>query len=189
MKAGPSFMCGGAVAHSSAFVSVVERLSVFVDKVVSVLCGLFFGAMTLIVLLGVFFRYVLNAPLSWVEETARYLMIWGATSAISLGIKTGEHVGLTVLLDALKSRMLKALLHTAIALLVLSFFGVLFFYSLQMVKDAGTMQTQALGISMAFPYLAIPVSMAFALIQLVLDYILRMVRGAPKTQDLSMIDI
>ena len=171
------------------FIPVVERLSVFVDKAVSVLCGLFFGTMTVIVLVGVFFRYVLNAPLSWVEETARYLMIWGAASAISLGIKTDEHVGLTVLLDALKSRLLKGFLYTGISILVFFFFGVLFVYSLQMVKDARTMQTQALGISMAVPYLAIPVSMVFALVQLVLNYILRMARGASKTQDLSIIDI
>jgi len=60
--------------------------------------------MTIDVLLGVFFRYVLNLPLNFTEELARYLMIWGASLAISLGISGGEHVGLTVLLDSMKNR-------------------------------------------------------------------------------------
>jgi TRAP-type C4-dicarboxylate transport system permease small subunit len=177
------------VSQSNAFVSIAEQCSVILDKAVSVLCALFFGTMTIVVLVGVFFRYVLNAPLSWVEETARYLMIWGASSAISLGIKSDEHVGLTILLDSLKSRALKGLLYTVVSILVFIFFAVLFVYSLQMVKDAQTMQTQALGIAMAIPYLAIPVSMAFALVQLVLTYIVKIARGGPAPAELSIIDI
>jgi len=171
------------------FVSVAEKASDILDKAVGVFCALFFGVMTVVVLLGVFFRYVLNVPLSWVEETARYLMIWGASSAISLGIKSDEHVGLTILFDSLKSRFLRAALYTVITAIAFTFFAVLFAYSLSMVKDARYMQTQALGIAMAIPYLAVPVSMCFALAQLVLTYSIRIVRGPEKEQDLSIIDI
>lgn len=178
------------MSGQGGFLSIVETLSDFVDKAVGLLCAVFFGTMTVVVLLGVFFRYVLNSPLSWVEESARYLMIWGASSAISLGIKSDEHVGLTVLLDSLKSRFLKGLLYSVITLLVFTFFAVMFAYSTQMVKDAQTMQTQALGIPMTIPYLAVPVSMAFALIQLILTYALRIVRGgAEKKQEPAIIDI
>lgn len=167
----------------SGFLSALEKASSCIDKAVGVLCALAFGAMTLIVLAGVFFRYVLNAPLSWVEETARYLMIWGASCAISLGIRSGEHVGLTILLDSMKSRILRNMLQTLIAAAVLSFLAVLFIYSLSMVKDARYMQTQALGIPMAIPYLAVPVSMAVAAAQLLLTYALTLARGGSVGND------
>jgi len=177
------------VLKDSVFISAVDRLSSLLDKAVGALCGLFFGTMTFIVLLGVFFRYVLNMPLSWVEETSRYLMIWGASSAISLGIKADEHVGLTVLLDSLKSRLLKGVLYTFVMFSALAFFSVLLVYSLRMVKDAQSMQTQALGVSMAIPYLAIPVSMVFAVLQLILSFILRIARDGVPKHELSVIDI
>lgn len=34
------------------------------------------AAITLVILLQVFYRYVLNSPLSWPEEAARYVMVW-----------------------------------------------------------------------------------------------------------------
>ncbi len=174
------------MGERSGFVSVLEKASLAVDKAVGALCAVFFGAMTVIVLVGVFFRYVVNSPLSWVEESSRYLMIWGASSAISLGIRSGEHVGLTVLLDSLKSRLLKGALSIVIALVVFGFFAVLFAYSLGMVRDSSMMQTQALGFSMVVPYLAIPVSMVFAIVQLILTTALRLLEGAPAASEHSI---
>jgi len=177
------------VSDAGGFIAAVEKVSLVFDKAVGALCAVFFGTMTIVVLTGVFFRYVLNWPLSWVEESARYLMIWGASSAISLGIKSEEHVGLTILLDSLKSRFLKGLLYSVITVLVFLFFAVLFLYSMQMVNDARTMQTQALGVTMAIPYFAIPVSMLFALIQLILVYVIKINRGTAPKQEPVIIDI
>ncbi len=167
----------------------IEGASHLLDRAVGWLCALFFGAMTVIVLLGVLFRYVLNAPLSWVEESSRYLMIWGASSAISLGIASNEHVGLTILLDGLKARLPRVLLLGVITLLQLVFFAVLFYYALRMTADARYMQTQALGFPMAVAYLAIPVSMVFALVQSVLTFVLRVSRDEPSSGEAHIIDI
>ena len=61
------------------FAGIVRILSQFNDALLRI-CRLtalvFIGVMTLVILLQVFFRYVLNAPLSWPEEAARYLMVW-----------------------------------------------------------------------------------------------------------------
>ncbi|MBS3918195.1 MAG: TRAP transporter small permease subunit [Deltaproteobacteria bacterium] len=59
------------------------------------------GAMTVSVLLGVLFRYVLKAPLPWSEEMARYLMIWGVSLGASIAFREGSHVGITILVDRL----------------------------------------------------------------------------------------
>ncbi|MFH2113877.1 MAG: TRAP transporter small permease [Spirochaetota bacterium] len=157
----------------TGFIPVIRKTSDTVDRLVGWVCALIFGAMTLAVLIGVFYRYVLDMPLSWPEEVSRYLMIWGASLAISLGIKSDEHVGLTVLMDSLKQPAARTVLRAVSYLLVLVFQMIFFWYSLQMVKDAKYMQTLSLGITMILPYAAMPVAMAFSVIQLVLVFILK----------------
>ncbi len=167
----------------------MDRISRGVDALASAICAVFFGAMTVSVLLGVFFRYVINSPLSWTEEVSRYLMIWGASVGISLGIRADEHVGLTIVLDSIKSRTVRMVFHTVIFLLVLGFLGILFLYSVRMALDARYMQTQALGVPMYVAYAALPVSSALAAVQLALMFGLKATRGDQQHRDLKIIDI
>jgi len=148
--------------------TTAESLSAAIDKGTGLVCALLFGAMTIIVILGVFFRYLLNAPLNWVEETSRYLMIWGASLSISLGISAGEHVGLTVILDALKKPAARKAMTLLINTFVLAFLVFMFFYSLSATIEAKSQATQALGISMFIPRLAVPVAMGISALQAVL---------------------
>ena len=73
------------------------KLSLYIERLAAYPCIAATGAMTVVVLLGVLFRYVLLSPLSWSEEVARYLMIWAASLAISIGIMRREHLGITFL--------------------------------------------------------------------------------------------
>ncbi len=170
-------------------VAALEKASAGIDKIGGFLCAGLFGAMTLVVILGVFFRYVINSPLSWTEEISRYLMIWGASVGISLGVRSEEHVGLTVILDAIKSRPLRLAFHTAIYLLVMGFVGVMFYYSLAMTRDGKFMQTQSMSMSMFIPYAAVPVAMLLSIIQLTIMYILKFFRGEEKPAEMKIIDI
>lgn len=124
--------------------------------------------MTIVVLMGVLFRYVFNAPLNWVEETSRYLMIWGASLAISLGVSAGEHVGLTMILDALKPGTAKKVLMMLINGIVLAFLLFMAYYSTLATAEGASQMTGSLGINMVLPKLAVPVSMALSAIQIVL---------------------
>ncbi|MEJ5184187.1 MAG: TRAP transporter small permease [Rectinemataceae bacterium] len=151
------------MSSKDASMAAIRRLSAAIDKVVSIICALLFGAMTVDVLLGVFFRYILNSPLNFTEELARYLMVWGASLAISLGISAGEHVGLTVILDSLKSIKAKKALSVTINLFVFAFIVFMLVYSTLAALEART-----LGISMFLPKLAVPLAMLLAAIQTVL---------------------
>ncbi|MCX7774916.1 MAG: TRAP transporter small permease [Spirochaetaceae bacterium] len=156
------------MSSKDASMAAIRRLSAAIDKVVSIICALLFGAMTVDVLLGVFFRYILNSPLNFTEELARYLMVWGASLAISLGISAGEHVGLTVILDSLKSIKAKKALSVTINLFVFAFIVFMLVYSTLAALEARTLMSQALGISMFLPKLAVPLAMLLAAIQTVL---------------------
>jgi len=175
--------------EKSGTVAALEKTSDFIDRIGGYLCAGLFGAMTLVVIMGVFFRYVINAPLNWTEEVSRYLMIWGASVGISLGVRSEEHVGLTVILDAIKSRPVRLMFHTAIYILVMGFVGVMFYYSLAMTRDGKFMQTQSMSMSMYIPYAAVPVAMLLSIIQLTIMYILKFFRGEEKPSEMKIIDI
>lgn len=175
--------------EKSRAVAALEKASDVIDKIGSILCAGLFGTMTIVVLVGVFFRYVINAPLSWPEEVSRYLMIWEASVGISLGVRAEEHVGLTVVLDAIKWKPVRYLFHTVIFIVVLGFVGVMFYYSLAMTSDGKFMQMQSLDMSMLIAFAAVPVAMALTIIQLTLMFILKFVRGDDKPRAMTIIDI
>jgi len=169
---------------------VLYRISDVLNKIVNQLCIVTIGGMTAVVLLGVLFRYVFRMPLSWSEELSRYLMIWAATLAISIGVRDNEHVGLTILLDSAKSKTMRIIFGSIIFLVVLGFLSIMIYYSIFMTIEAKWQLSMGLGISMVLPSLAIPVSMIIALIQLIITYVLNLSNGyATTSQERKIIDI
>ena len=68
------------------------------------------GLMILLVLdvwLGVLVRYLLPLDWTFMEELARYLMIWMALLAVSSGIAHREHIGVLVLFERFPPQMRK----------------------------------------------------------------------------------
>ena len=49
--------------------------------------------MVISILLQVFFRYVMNAPLYWSEEIARYAFVWLVFIGAAIASKRGSHIG------------------------------------------------------------------------------------------------
>lgn len=173
----------------NGFIKLIRTGSDLLNKAVEQLCLVSMAGMTFVVLLGVLFRYVLRMPLSWTEELSRYLMIWAASLAVSLGIKENGHVGLTLLVDAAKSKIIRVILETAIFVITLIFLVIMIYYSIQMVIEAKWQISQGLGITMVLPTLAIPVSMIIGLIQLVSRYILDLGKAGPADFEREIIDI
>ncbi len=72
---------------------------------------LFLGAAALctagflvVVSLQVFCRFVLEVPLIWSEETARYLFVWGAFLAAAVAIGRRDHFTISILVGSLSTR-------------------------------------------------------------------------------------
>ncbi len=175
--------------EENRIINVIGKLSGSLNKVVTHLCMVTMAGMTFVVLLGVVFRYIINMPLSWTEELSRYLMIWSASLAISIGIKEKGHVGLTVLIDKARSKILRNILETSVFFVTLVFLSIMIYYSIQMVAEAKWQISQGLGISMVLPTLAVPVAMIIGLVQLVARYILDLGKTGPADFEREIIDI
>ena len=48
----------------------------WMDKILSIACAILLSFMTILVLIQVFSRYVLNSPVAFTEELVRYSLIW-----------------------------------------------------------------------------------------------------------------
>ena len=140
-----------------------QRLAWVTDRVAALLLAL----LVLDVWLGVFARYVLPLPITFMEELARYLMIWVALIAVSSGIPRREHIGVQVLFERLPPGFRRLLL-AAIDLLAIGFFVFLALYGLGMVERGGNTFTMIYGASKSLPFAAVPVGAALAAVQLTL---------------------
>jgi TRAP-type C4-dicarboxylate transport system permease small subunit len=154
--------------------SIFDRLEDFGDwlgKITLFVVIILTGILVITVLTGVFFRYIIRDSLSWTEELARYLMIWAALLAVSVGIKDKEHVGIQLLIKQFPPVLTK-LITFVVYIITIIFLGVLTIKGYQVADKAENQLSLALNISMYWPLMSIPVSGTLAIIQQLIQTIL-----------------
>lgn len=159
-------MAGGSAALAAAGARAAAT-SAWLDRAVERVCVGLAVLLVLDVWLGVIVRYAIPLPITFMEEAARYLMIWMALLAVSCGISRREHIGVELLFDRLPFTLRRALL-AALDLTALAFFALLLFYGIGMVDKGAKHFTMIYGMSKALPFAAVPAAAALACVQLVL---------------------
>lgn len=137
------------------------------NRVVEWLCALMLAVLILDVGVGVFGRYVIELPVTWTEELARYLMIWVALLAVSCGVARREHVAVTALLDRLPKN-LRRWACAAIDVLAFAFFAFLCYFGIGMTEQGTSQYATIFEMTMWLPFAAVPVSSALVCLQLAL---------------------
>jgi TRAP-type transport system small permease protein len=115
--------------------------------------------MTASVILGVFFRYVLNDPLVWSEEVARYSMVWVSVLGGGLAFRRGGHIAVTFVLDYFHGSLRRVIV-IAGGIGIFFFLAIMFWYGWDMAERVARQRSAALRISMSYAYAAIPVGAA-----------------------------
>lgn len=140
-----------------------ERL----NRLVEWCCALLVAALVVIVWYGVLARYVLHTGETWSGEVARYVMIWAALLAVSVGVFRREHIGVELLVGRLPERMLRWL-RIGIDVVGLVFFAALAVLGVGMSEQGGQQYTPLFGgVSMMVPFASVPVAALLALVQMV----------------------
>jgi len=114
--------------------------------------------MLFIIFLQVIFRYVLHNSLTFSEELARYLFVWTVFLGSAVVAKNNGHITVGALAQKLtdaKARYIKIVAYIS----AMVFVSILFFQGIKMMSLVSFQHSPALGISMSWVYLAIPVSM------------------------------
>lgn len=136
--------------------SVLLSVAAFAVFVISVV-------MVLVTLAQVIFRYVIEAPLPWSEELARYCFVWIVFLGGAIGLSRGIHLGVDLFVNRLPDRMkpgLEALSNALIA----CFAGAVVYASYPVISMNMMQRSPALGIQMSWIYIAIPISMCLIIL-------------------------
>ena len=113
-------------------------------------------AMTLLILLQVFFRFVIYVPFPWSEECARYLMIWMGMLGSVIALRNQRHIGVLFFVEKLPrlpEKAVRVLVQAAVAV----FLGILCWQGVQFAVFNADQTSPAMEISMLIPFSAIPV--------------------------------
>jgi TRAP-type C4-dicarboxylate transport system permease small subunit len=74
------------------------------------------GAMAVVILAQVFFRYVLGSALAWPEETARFLMLWSMGLMAASAYRRGGFVAIDMIVGLLPRRVAALIAAVLVAL-------------------------------------------------------------------------
>lgn len=144
------------------------------DYILSRLSIAIMSMLVLTVLLQVFMRYIVGSPVTFTEELSRFLLIWLGLLAASYAYRQRMHLALDLLILKLEGRrrnILNIIIHSLIAL----FSAVVLVYGgVQLVVLTWVLNqfSPALGVSMSYVYLVLPIS-GSAIIIYALDFILQ----------------
>lgn len=125
------------------------------------------SAMTLIVGANITLRYLTAHSLPWADEAARYLMIWMTFSGAGLVLRSGGHVAITNLQDALPD-LGQRLIRGAIVVGLLIFFCFMVYVGIQYAQRMQYQVTPALRLSFIYVYAAMPVGFGLLVLHLLL---------------------
>lgn len=119
-----------------------------------------------LVLIQVFFRYVLNDPISWTQE----MSVFGTMLVVMLGaaiaFRRGEHISVTFFVD-LFPRPIRLALNVLANLVTMGFLGMLSYQSWLLSKRAMMQVSPTTGIPVGVVVLFVSVGCGLALLYLI----------------------
>jgi TRAP-type C4-dicarboxylate transport system permease small subunit len=125
-------------------------------KIASGLTVAAMAVMAVIIPYEVVGRYVLGAMPSWSSEAAIYALVWATMAGSAVGLQKGYQVSLSVMTERLPPG-LSSFVTGLMYLMMMIFCGVMIYFGLLQTIANLNQFSPAMGIPMAFPYLAIPV--------------------------------
>ncbi|MCP4753372.1 MAG: TRAP transporter small permease [Proteobacteria bacterium] len=153
----------------------LDRVGFSIDRVSGAVSVMAFATMLMVVLLGVFFRYVMEDPFQWTEELARFLMLWGAFLAMNLAMRSEEHIRIDFIVKTMP-RAVQSVVGILVDLLAGCFLVYLTIKGIQTTSGA-IMTALSMDFSMAWIYASVPVGAFLTLVQLVLNRAKKMLSG------------
>ena len=165
----------------------MKKISRFIDRVERATLVWTILGLALIGFIQVFGRYVFNYSFTWFEELGRYLGVFVAFLGGGIGVKTGSHFTMDLIVSHLK-RPWEQILRCTTSVLSGLFFVVVAWYSWKIVIRMYGYETTspAMQMPMYLAYLPIPffsMVMGFRFFAVGIDFIRELVPGAAGSPD------
>lgn len=154
----------------AAIQRAAAKLSWVLDRVITLTCAGVVLFMSVSTFAGVIYRYVLEQPLDWPEETARFGLVWLSLLAGARSLRRGQHIAISygvARLPLAGRRWMRLLMN----LVIVVFLSVFVYQSINYLEIVTPQTATATGISMVWPYLGLVVSFGVMLVIAVLEII------------------
>ena len=112
--------------------------------------------LVVIVFSQVVLRCLTYQPLAWTEEAARYIFIWLCLLGAAAAARRGQHFAVEFLVRLLPLTLQRPLIGLMLVLEA-TFYLCITVVGVTVIRTVNIQESPSLGISMAVPYLAIPV--------------------------------
>lgn len=147
----------------AGFLAFLETISTKINTIAEWICVISSVALFSTLNIGVFSRYILNSPVIWSEEVARFLMIWLAFVGSSVVFRRRELVNFQFFLNILPHKVFKVVtifIQIAVLLFLVGFLKI-GIGSMELFKKSTASATQ---ISLFWPALGLIVGGVFMLV-------------------------
>jgi TRAP-type C4-dicarboxylate transport system permease small subunit len=149
--------------------AIASRLDHWVARIETIAVIILITLLTAVTFAQVITRYVLDSPLIWSEEAARYLFVWVSMIGAALAIREGGHFGLDVLIRPMPK--LKSILAPSVTVVVVAFLLILFKTGIDETRLASMQFAMTFPMRMQWAYLAIPVGAGLMLFHIAVHVI------------------
>lgn len=166
----------------------MENFIKSIDKHLSQFLIFLMALMVLTVTWQVFSRFILQAPSSYTEELARFLLIWIGVLGSSYALRTKSHLGIDLIAQKANQKRKDTINLIVYTIIILFSFFVMVIGGIYLVDLTLSLNqiSAALGIKMGYVYLVLPLSGALMIIY-ALNFIITIVGGKSATdQDRSV---
>lgn len=133
------------------------------DRCINWFLALLMAAMVVIISAQVWYRFVLNNPLSWSEEAGRYLFVWISFIGAAAGVRYQVHLGID-LMDKLLSPKAYKWMVVLVNLIIQIFLLMIIYWGFKILGVIKFQESASMHISMRYPYMAVPVGGIFMFI-------------------------
>jgi len=133
------------------------------DRCINWFLALLMAGMVVIISAQVWYRFILNDPLSWSEEAGRYLFVWISFMGAAAGVRYQVHLGID-LMDKLLSPGAYRWVVVLVNLIIQIFLLLIIYWGFKILGIIQFQESPSMHISMRYPYMAVPVGGIFMLI-------------------------
>jgi len=139
-------------------------------KFIQTLVSLLLVFMFIIVIIGIFFRYIINIPIFGTEEFARYIMFYMVMLGSAVAFREKKHPALLFVIQKFPINFLRVwnFVKDIIIIIILI---IIFKEGYLMAVDEMIMKSPALRISFFWVYLAFPIGALLMIFQIIANYI------------------
>ena len=143
---------------------VLERINKWVEKVAVNMAWVMLFAITMLNIVQVFYRYVLNNALSWSEEASLWMMVWITFVIMPVAYHKGLNISMMFFRDMLKKNRLEFIIRCLFHVIVIVIAVVCLDQAWQMYKGGSRIELPALEISKAWVYAVMPPAWLFLIL-------------------------